>query len=1004
MNARLASKATELEGVVVTALGIKRDKKSLGYASQEIKGADLTSGAGSGNFLNELSGKVSGLAIRRNNNFGGSTNIVSRGIKSLTGTNQMLIVVDGTPINNQTINSNQGSQNTGRGTTYDYGNTAMDINPDDVESVNILKGAASSALYGYLGGNGVMVITTKKGRSKNGTLGVTISSEIVTGSIDKSTFPIYQDKYGAGYGKGTTFLASTPGSPDTVDTSNDASYGDAFVGQQVYQWNAFTPYSSNYGKTTAWKSAENGPITFFKTPISFSNSIQLENGDDKSSFVLNYNNYKQNGILPNSELKKNSLSLKVTHEFSDKLSLTGFGSFTDQNTVGRNSTGYNDNIMSTFRQWWQTNVDVQELKDVFEKSNGQNITWNWSNPNATNLTPAYWDNPYFTRYKSFQSDERFRFLGYGKLDYKMSNWLNVTGKISTDTYSELREERRAAGSVATEFGINRLDEASGYQKYNRTFSEQNYDLIFTLKKNISENISFNGVFGGTIKRSKEVSTLASTQGGLIVPGLYSLENSVSTSPFPVEVENNNGVNSYFGSTSFGLKETLFLDLTARRDAFSTLPKNNNSIITKAASLSYVFSNNLKVKWLDFGKIRGSYAENPQGQIADHSLIDTYTKIDPFGGNQQFSVANTKNNPNLKPIKTATKELGIEMQFLNKRLGFDVSFYESLSTDQIFQVAYSSSTGNSSRFVNAGSVKNKGFEVQLNLTPLKINNFKWDIFVNWSQNRNEVVSLSEDIKNLQLGSYQGGVSINATVGQAFGTIQGTDYTYVNGQKLVGSNGRYVINTKTNNIIGNVTPDWIGGLRNKFTYKSLSLNVLLDMQKGGSIFSLDQSYGEAGGLYDSTAGLNDLGNPVRSNIVYNVPSVGISSGYAPTSGGLILEGVQANGDTNTVRTPSPQNYGGIYGYVRNPNKAFVYDASYIKLREVSFSYNLPISFVSKLKISEMKFSIVGSNLWIISKNLPYADPESGLSAGNLSSGYTIGSLPSTRNIGFNVTLKF
>lgn len=1008
MKVKMTDGSVELEGVVVTALGIKREKKSLGYATQELKGAELTSGASSGNFFNELSGKVAGVAIRRNNNFGGSTNIVSRGIKSLNGSNQMLIVIDGMPINNSNTNSGSGgsttgAQTTGRGSTYDYGNAAMDINPEDIESVNILKGAAASALYGWQAANGVVMITTKKGKSnKDGNIGVTISSEYITGSIDKKTFPIYQNKYGSGYGKGTSFLGTSP--INTVDTSNDASYGDAFDPTlSVYQWDAFTPYSPNYGKATPWVAAKNGPITFFNTPSTLTNNISLEGSNDKSNFLLSFNNSKQNGIMPNSELKKNSLSAKFNYQFNDKLSATAYGNFLNQNTVGRNSTGYGDNILSNFRQWWQVNTDVQELKQVYEASNGQNITWNWGDPYAANLKPIYWDNPYFQRYKNYESDERNRFTGYGKLDYKLTSWLNATGKISTDTYSELREERRSNGSVPTEFGINRLDESSGYQKYTRTFSEQNYDLLFSVKKDFSKSFTFNGVFGGTVVRSRVITTLASTQGGLIVPNLFSLSNGY-VSPFALETEINNGVNSYFGTASFGYNDFLFVDGTARKDAFSTLPKGDNSILTTAVSTSYVFSKNLNLKWLNFGKLRAGYSESPQGQIPDFSLIDTYTKNDPVGDNQQYSVSSTKRNPNLHPIKTITKEIGVEMQFFDKRVGFDVSAYKSLSVDQILNVAYSPTSGNSFRTVNAGSIQNKGFEVQLNLTPLKSTNFQWDIFVNWSANRNEVISLREGIPNLSLGSYQGGVSINATVGQPYGTIQGTDYTYLNGEKIVGPNGRYVLNSNSNNIIGNITPDWIGGIRNKVTYKNVSLGFLVDMQKGGDIFSLDQSYGLATGLYDITAGNNELGNPVRSNIVYNDPSVGISSGYAPTSGGVILPGVQANGTPNTVRTPNPQNFGGIYGYARNPNKAFVYDASFVKLREVNITYNLPSKFVSKLKISEMKFSIVGSNLWIIKKNLPYADPESGLSSGNLSSGYSVGSLPTTRNIGCNVTLKF
>jgi hypothetical protein len=331
-----------------------------------------------------------------------------------------------------------------------------------------------------------------------------------------------------------------------------------------------------------------------------------------------------------------------------------------------------------------------------------------------------------------------------------------------------------------------------------------------------------------------------------------------------------------------------------------------------------------------------------------------------------------------------------MSFLDRKIGLDLGIYRSLSTDQIFQVPFSTATGYSAKFINAGSIENKGIELQLNGSIISTNDLKWDIYVNWATNKNEVVSLKEGIENLQLGSFQGGVTINAAVGQPYGLIRGTDFTYLDGQRVVGANGRYVVNSNTNNVIGDINPDWTGGVRNKVTYKDISLSFLIDMQKGGDIFSLDRSYGLATGLYDETAGLNDLGNPIRNSIA--------------DGGGVILPGVQANGSQNTVRTPSPEFYGNVDGYRRKPNKAFVYDASYVKLREVAITYNFPSKLSKKLLVQDMKFSIVGTNLWIIDKNLPDADPESGLGSGNLSSGYSVGSLPTTRNIGCNLTIKF
>ncbi|MDR7371946.1 SusC/RagA family TonB-linked outer membrane protein [Flavobacterium aquidurense] len=1013
LHVKLLDDATQLADVVVTtALGIKREKKSLGYSTQEISGSDLSAGASSANFLNELSGKAAGVNIRKNTNFGGSTNVVSRGVKNLTGDNQMLIVIDGMPINNSNTNTNvsQGNsanQSTGARNTYDYGNAGMDINPDDIETLNILKGAAASALYGWQAGNGVIMITTKKGKSKKG-MGVTVSSEFTIGTIDKSTFPEYQTKYGQGYGPTYDSAGNPKGIPTgptgaffTIDkngnqvatTVDDASYGVAFdPGLSVYQWDAYTPFSNNYGKKTTWQAAKNGPITFFQTAQTFNNSVSLEDGNEKTNFVLNLNNFKQNGILPNSELKKNNFSLKLNHKFTDKLSASVFANYSNQNTVGRNTTGYGgDNVASVFRQWWATNADIKEQKEVFERSEGQNISWNMGDPANGNTSPKYWDNPYFTRYKNYQSDERNRFIGYAQLDYKINNWLSASGKISTDSYAELREERKATGSLNATFGINRQTVPSGYQKYEGMFSEQNYQFTLNFKKNLSDDFSLNGLVGANALRTRRTSTLSSTEGGLIIPGIYALSNSVSPSPFAVEREDNSGVNSGYASVSLGFKDFLFLDGTFRHDAFSTLPTGNNSVNTFSTSASYVFTKHINQPWLSFGKVRASYAENPQGNIDLYSLQDVYTKFNPFGSAQLYSIPNIGNNSNLRPVKTASEEIGLEMQFLNRRLGFDVSAYKSLSSDQIFPVDYSTSTGLSQRYINSGSVENKGLEVQFNATPVKTKDFQWDVFVNWSKNKNTVVSLAPGIETITLGTFQGNVSIIAKVGQPYGDIIGRDYTYTPDGQRITSNGSYVMTTTTTNVIGNVTPDWIGGLRNKFTYKQISLGFLIDMQKGGDIFSLDQYYGQDSGLYKSTAGNNELGKPVRNTIA--------------NGGGVILPGVdQTTGLPNTIRTPHPEVAGSIYGYTKNPQKAFVYDAGFIKLREVNITYSFPAQTVKKIGLNDLRLSLVGSNLWIIHKNLPDADPESGLSSGNLAAGYSSGSLPTTRNIGCNLTLKF
>ncbi|UOB16380.1 SusC/RagA family TonB-linked outer membrane protein [Abyssalbus ytuae] len=997
IDVQLIEDAQSLQEVVVTALGISRDKKSLGYATQEVKGEDLNT-VKSGNFVNALSGKASGVQIRKNNNLGGSTNVVIRGNASLTGSNQALFVIDGVPINNTNTNSEYQSQASGG--YYDYGNTASDINPEDIESINVLKGAAASALYGSRAANGVIMITTKKGKKSEG-FGVTINSGVTFGVIDKTTFADYQDQYGAGYGP----YYDGPGSQwymedingDGIDDqvalyTEDASYGAAFdPNLLVYQWDALDPDSPNYQTATPWVNAKNGPITFFETPVTITNSVSLSKGyDDGSSFRLNYTNFDQTGLMPNSSIKKHNFSMSGVAKINEKLTATGYANYIKTDGKGRNSTGYGDNIVGMFKQWWQTNVDIKQLRDLYF-STGRNVTWNPASSDPLS-TPIFWDNPYWTRYENYQTDARNRFVGNISLTYELTDWLNVTGRIATDTYSELQEERRANGSVPSNFGIpdsagNRGNVDSGYGRKNIENTETNYDLMLNFNKDLSDKFNLKGIIGVNIRRNEFNSIYSATAGGLSVPKLYSLQNSNNPLPLPVEVAEKVGVDGVYASASLGYNDMLYLDATIRRDHSSTLPEDNSTFYYPSVAGSFVFDRLLEQDWLSFGKVRLNYAEVGNSAPFDF-LYDTYNvNIPP--GTPSTSVGDIKKNPNLKPEKTKSFEAGLEMKFIQNRLGFDFAYYKTNSIDQIVAAPVSRATGYSAKILNAGEIENKGFEVSLYGTPLKYNDFSWNVNINWSKNENKVLSLAEGITNLQLGDFQGGVTINARVGEPYGVIQGTDFTYLNGQKIVDpDSGEYISTTASNYVIGDTNPAWLMGISNSFNYKNVSLSFLIDIQKGGSIFSLDQYYGLATGLYAETAFTNDLGNPVRNSLA--------------DGGGFINEGVNPDGSVNTTRIRADRF--GALGYRRGlPNAAFVYDASYVKLRELAITYNFPENLINKTFLTSASLSFVGSNLWIIHKNLPHADPESGLSSGNLQ-GYSTGSLPTTRDLGLNVKLQF
>lgn len=969
-----------LDEVVVTALGISREKQSLGYATQQVEGEDIAV-VKSTNFTNALSGKVSGLQIRRNNNFGGSTNVVIRGNTSLTQNNQALFVIDGVPISNE--NTNTAAQGQASGPYYDYGNAAMDINPDDIESINVLKGAAASALYGSRAGNGVIMITTKKGKRSKG-LGVTINSNATVGFVDKSTFATYQDQYGAGYGNYWTFEdIDGDGVDDQVSNYlDDASYGPGFdPNLYVYQWDSFDPASPNYLRRTPWVNTDNGAITFFETPVTLTNSISVSNGTENGSYRLSYTKLDQSGLMPNSQIDKHNFIFSGTFDVNDRMTVSGFANYIKTETVGRNSTGYSDNIVTMFKQWWQTNVDVQDQRSIYYNTK-RNISWN-PGTSAPGAVPIYWDNPYWTRYENYQNDGRNRFLGNIELNYKLADWVSVMGRVATDTYNERQEERRAVGSVASPFGVTRGNVDSGYARKEITNTETNYDLMFNFDFDIAEDISFAGILGTNIRRNEFKSIFASTAGGLKIPGLYSLSNGVSSAPNPVEVDNEIGVNGIYASASFGFWNTLYIDGTIRRDVFSTLPVSEAAFYYPSVSTSFVFSKLLNVDAITFGKLRLNYASVGNG-APGHKLFDTYIINQDIG----TSVPSTANNPNLKPEYTDSYEVGLEMRFANDRLGFDVAYYQANSKDQIVEVPVSLATGQSRKLLNAGEIENKGFEISLNTIPVKTDNFSWALTANFTKNENEVIALPEGTEVIQLGRFQGGVSINAALGQPYGVIYGTDFVYhENGEKMVDEDGYYMTTPTSNNILGDTNPDWLAGITNTFTYKSLSFSFLIDMQKGGSLFSLDQYYGEATGLYPNTAFINDLGNPVRNSLA--------------DGGGFINPGVHADGSPNTTRIDASGF--GSFGYAAYPNAQFVYDASYVKLRQVSLTYTLPSRYLDNTFMTGLQFSLTGSNLWIIDKEVPYADPEAGLSAGNLQ-GYLVGSLPTTQDYGFNIKAQF
>lgn len=554
------------------------------------------------------------------------------------------------------------------------------------------------------------------------------------------------------------------------------------------------------------------------------------------------------------------------------------------------------------------------------------------------------------------------------------------------------DERIAVGSQGT----------PGYTRYDISWSERNYDLIASFDKNVGTDFNVKALVGTNRRRSEYTYLGQATSGGLIVPGLYSIANSKGTIPNPVEKYEPRAADGYFAGLTLGYKETLVLDGTFRRDRSSTLPSSSNAYNYFGVSAGWIFSKHIpQLDWISYGKLRLNYAEvgndAPWG-----SVKDVYDQPTPFGSSVLFSMAGTKNNQHLLPERTVSREAGLEMSFLNNRFGFDVTYYATNTFNQILAASVSTATGFNSQYVNAGNIQNKGVELSAYIVPVRTKDFSWNINVNWTRNRNKVVELFKDetgneIKNISLGSFQAGVSVNATKGEPYGTIQGKTYMMIDPKdpgntiawdgvspRLISSTGYYAATSTTTNVFGSYNPDWVGGIYNTFKYKNFSLGFLIDMRKGGTLWSLDMYYGmNFTGVYPESVGVNENGKSIRTT---------------DDGGGVILPGVLKDGSVNTKRVALDANQPGA------PASEFAYDASYIKLRETVLTYSFPQSlFKNAGYIKGVDFSIIGRNLWLIHKNLPYSDPEENLSSGNIQ-GMQSGAYPTTRTLGFNLNVKF
>lgn len=949
-NVLMTTDDAMLDEVVVTALGIKRDKKKLGYSSQEVKGDNLSS-AGQSNAVNALSGNVAGLQVTAPSSMGGSNRIVLRGIKSVTGNNQPLIVIDGVPLDN----SNFGDTDMQRGAGgRDYGDTSADINPDDIESVTVLKGGPASALYGNRGGNGVILYTTKS--AKNGRTDIEVNTGITFENV--YIMPELQTLYGGG---SSSTLPTTVINGQTYNIAEyrvDESWGPKFDGTPYLPWSAFDPeFADEYLKTKPWSKSSNDVRDFFNTGVSHKQSVSIAKSFKESNVRMSFNNNVTEGIVPNSKLQRNNFALSASTMLSDKLKAEANFNYVYTKGFNRPEVGYGDNSLSQkFFQWGQRQLDYEALKN-YKKSDGSQRSWN--RKSVEDGTPAYSDNPYWVINENTSTDIRNRTFGNVKLTYNFTDNLYAVGTVYGDRYSFNVEERVAVGSQAE----------SKYSIMKRNVSEYNYEGRVHYD-NYFGDFGVNAFVGVNRSEKRRDYVFGTSVGGLILPDLYNLSNSAA----PAKASNNkthSRTNSIFGSVSVNYKEFLFLEATGRTDWFSTVKK---SVTYPSVTGTFIFSQlTPELDWLSFGKLRLGWAQVGNDTEA-YRTADYYNIDNPFLGDPVYSLSATANNPDLKPEMMTTKEIGLEAAFLQNRVGFEVSYYQIDTKDLITRVQYDAGTGYAYRWMNAGDMKNKGIEATINLAPIRTEDFSWDISWNFAKNKNELTRLADGVESVEITRAPFQVSLQGKIGETYGQIYGTDYQRdANGNKIIGENGLY----KATGIqaLGSYLPDYNMGIRNSFRYKNFNLGVLIDMQKGGKYFSTSHMFGMYSGMLEASAA-----NNIREE-------------------GLILDGVKEDGTKNDVVVSGQDWAQAHYGGVDAQN---VFDADYVKLREVSLGYDLPKKWIGPFK--GITLSAYARNLFTWGLDWKGMDPEmASYGSGNIQA-IEGASLPSTRTYGMNVKFKF
>ncbi len=974
LNVSLVTDATLISEVIVTALGESRERKSLGYSVQEVKGESLTV-AKSMDISSSLAGKVAGVQLQGSpSSTFDNANIIIRGISGL-GVANPLYVVDGTPTLQESVIM------------------------DNVESITVLKGPAATALYGNRAGAGVIVITSKKG-SKTGKPKVDLN---MSSSLeDVYILPEYQNSYAGGYSSNSTSPGTTydnegfyifrykPSVHPTswssfnnqriIDYGADESWGPIMNGQDYRPYYSWYP-GADFGKLSPLNAQPNNIADFFNTGKTFNNSIAVSGGSEAMVYRLSYNNLNRSLTIPGALRDQHQLALNTSMNISKRLTVSTDINYTTRNTKGQPGEGYaldGSNVTQNFNQWFQRQLDIKRLKN-YRNADGSLSSWNIGDPNSTGdpslyLQPQYWDSPYFITNENFSTDIRNRIVSNLGFKYRINEIFNFSSYVRMDFNNGNGNARVANGGL----------QQPGYSTYQLLNNEMNYEANLNFKKGFG-NITIDGFVGGNIRTNKNNTLNNSTTGGLTFPNYFDIAASV-TRPNTTTTYSAREVRSIYGKASFGYKSFLYLDATLRNDWSSALPTANNSYLYPSVSTSIVFSELLKggiSNVLSFGKIRGGFAQ-VGSDLNPYQVDIAINNGSIYGSNPSASIGDQFRTGQVLPSLTKSYEIGTEMRFFKDRVGFDLAYYVDNNTNQILGLNVAPASGFTTAQINAGNIQRKGWELTINGTPIRKNNFTWTASVNFSKSESIVKELAEGLNTYLYSTQRNDFRIENQVGQPWGQMVGRMVKLDAQGKTVYTSTAGTVDYTINNQLGSMLPDFIGGFYNSLNYKGIDLSFSLDFQKGGQFYSLTKMYGDGSGLTAATVALNDKGNPERS-----FPSLG---------GGVHIIGVTPTGAPVDTYIAARRHY---YTNGQRDTRNYLLSASYLKLREVRLGYSVPKKFLGNMPISNVNIGAIVNNAWLISAPAKKfgMDPSELEGFGNEG-----GQLSSTRSIGLNLRVGF